>query len=95
MTIPINGNSHFWRGRGLIAVGLTIYVDHFYTILMTQNDPYRIPEGRWGCSSWLLLHTLRACGDLNLINSDLTCWREFDRARIATETKAGRPEGEV
>ena len=79
----------------MIAVRLTIYVDHFYTILVSNSDPYRIPEGSWGCSSWLLLHTLCACDDLNLINSDLTCWREFDRARIATETKAGRPEGEV
>jgi hypothetical protein len=95
MSVPIKGNSYFRRRRGLIAVRLTIYVDHFYTILVSKSDPYRIPEERRGCSSWLLLHTLRACGDLNLINSDLTCWGEFDGARIATETKAGRPESKV
>jgi len=79
----------------LIAVRLTIDVDHFYTILVSKGDPYRISEVRRGCSSWLLLQTLRACGDLNLINSDLTCWGEFDGARIATEPKAGRPESKV
>jgi hypothetical protein len=91
----MNGNSHFWRRWGLIAVRLTIYVDHFYTILVSKSDPYRSPEGRWGRSSWLLLQTLRACGDLDLINSDLTCWGEFNGTRIATEAKAGRPESEV
>jgi hypothetical protein len=79
----------------LIAVRLTIYVDHFYTILVSESDPYRIPEECWGCSPWLLLQTLRACSDLNLVNSDFTCRREFDGARIATETKAGRPKSEV
>lgn len=95
MSIPINRNSHFRRRRGLIAVCLTIDIDHFYTVLVSKSDPYRIPEGCRGCSSWLLLHTLRACRDLNLINSDLTCWGEFDGARIATETKAGRPKSKV
>ena len=79
----------------MIAVRLTIYVDHFHTILVSKSDPYRTPEGRRGCSSWLLLQAFCACGDLNLINSDLACWGEFDRARIAAETKAGRPESEI
>jgi hypothetical protein len=95
MAVPMNGNSHFWRRRGLIAVRLTIYVDHFYTVLVSKSNPHRCSEGRWGCSSWLLLQTLCACGDLSLINSDLTCWGEFNGARIATEAKAGRPESEV
>ena len=91
----MNGNSHFWRRWRLIAVRLTVYIDHFHTILVSKSDPYRIPEGCWGCGSWLLLQTLRARSDLNLINSDLTCWGEFNGARIATEAKAGRSESEV
>jgi|SRR6267378_621908 len=93
--LPINGNSHFWRWRWLIAVRLTVYVDHFYTILVSKGNPYRIPEMSRGCSSWFFLQTLRACGDLNLINSDLACWGEFDGTRISTKTKPRRPESEV
>lgn len=95
MSVPMNGNSHFWRRWRLIAVRLTIYVDHFHTILVSKSDSYRISEGRRGCGSWLLLQTLRACSDLNLIDSDLTCWGEFNGTRIATEAKAGRSESEV
>jgi hypothetical protein len=79
----------------LIAVCLTINIDHLDTILVSDGHSDGIPEVRWGCGSWLLLHPLRVCGDLDLINSDLTGWRKLDGARVATEAKTSRSESKV
>ena len=89
------GKAHFRRRRGLIAVRLTIHIDHLDAILVSDGHPDRIPEVSWGCSSWLLLHSLRTCSDLNLIDSDLTGGGKLDGAWIATEANTRCPKSKV
>jgi hypothetical protein len=72
--------THFRRRGRLIAVRLTIYIDHLDAILVSDGYSDGIPEVSWRCSSWLLLHPLRTCGDLNLVDSDLTCGGKLDGA---------------
>lgn len=87
--------THFRRRRWLIAVRLTIYIDHLDAILVADGHSDGIPEVSWRCSSWLLLHPLRTCADLNLINSDLTGGGKLDGARVATKANSGRPKSKV
>jgi hypothetical protein len=87
--------THFRRRRRLIAVRLTIYIDHLDAILVSNGYSDGIPEMGWRCSSWLLLHPLRTCSDLNLVDSDLTGGGKLDGAWGVTEAHACRPESKV
>jgi hypothetical protein len=87
--------THFRRRRWLIAVRLTIYIDHLDTILVSDGHSDGIPKVGWRCSSWLLLHPLRTRSDLNLVNSDLTGGRKLDGTWVATKANACRPESKV
>ena len=87
--------THFRRRRGQIAVRLTIYIDHLDAILVSDGQSDGIPEVCWWRGSWLPLHPLRTCSDLNLIDSDLTGGWKLDGACVATETKACRSESKV
>jgi hypothetical protein len=89
-----NERTHF-RRRWLIAVRLAVHVDHLYAILVTGGHSDGIPEVSWGCSSRFLLHPLRTCGDLNLIDSDLTGGRKLNRAWVASKAKAACSEIKV
>ena len=79
----------------MIAVCLTIYIDHLDAILVSDGYSDRIPEASWRCSSWLLLHPLRTCSDLNLVDSDLTGGGKLDGAWGVTEAHACWPESKV
>ena len=87
--------THFWRRKRLVAVRLTIYIDHLNAILVSDGHSDGISEVSWRCSSWLLLHPLRTCRDLNLVDSDLTGGRKLDGAWGVTKANACRPESKV
>jgi hypothetical protein len=91
----VQKETYFRRRRRLIAVRLTIYIDHFDAILVSDGHSDRIPEMSWRCSSWLLLHPLRTCSDLNLVDSDLTGGGKLDGAWGGAEAHACRPESKV
>lgn len=87
--------THLRRRRWLIAVRLTVYIDHLDTILVSDRHSDGTPEVSWRCSSWLLLHPFRTCIDLNLVNSDLTGGGKLDGTWVATKADACRPESKV
>ena len=87
--------THFRRRRRLIAVRLTTYIDHLEAILGSDGHSDGIPEVNWRCSSWLFLHPIRTCSDLNLVDSNLTGGGKLDGTWGVTEANDCRPESKV